>query len=188
EMTSVMLIMVPKKGERTTQLLERERKSARQVYQDNQRNMRSIRRGDAILVMIEMTSVMLIMVPKSERTTQLLERERKSARQVYQDNQRNMMSIRRGDPILLMIEMTPVMLIMVPKKGEMITQLPEREWRTTEQNHQDNQTNMMMIRKGDRILPMIEATAPMLIIVRESKPCSFTAAQCECNLATLFQY
>uniref|UniRef100_M8C232 35 kDa SR repressor protein n=1 Tax=Aegilops tauschii TaxID=37682 RepID=M8C232_AEGTA len=51
-----------------------------------------------------------------ERTTQLLERERKSARQVYQDNQRNMMNIRRGDPILVMIEMTSVMLIMVPKK------------------------------------------------------------------------
>ncbi|EMS55039.1 Serine/arginine-rich splicing factor 12 [Triticum urartu] len=53
---------------------------------------------------------------KGERTTQLLERERKSARQVYQDNQRNMMNIRRGDPILVMIEMTSVMLIMVPKK------------------------------------------------------------------------
>uniref|UniRef100_A0A453HTF8 Uncharacterized protein n=1 Tax=Aegilops tauschii subsp. strangulata TaxID=200361 RepID=A0A453HTF8_AEGTS len=99
-----------------TLLHRREWKSLpKQNHKASRKNMITVR-TDPIPMMMERSAAMLIMFPKSERTTQLLERERKSARQVYQDNQRNMMNIRRGDPILVMIEMTSVMLIMVPKR------------------------------------------------------------------------
>ncbi|KAM0858402.1 hypothetical protein ACQ4PT_047857 [Festuca glaucescens] len=124
EKTAVMLIMVPKKGEMTTLPLEIKRRSTWQISQDSRSNMMRIRRGDHLLLMIEMTTMILIMVQKSVMTTQLPEREWRTTVQNHQDNQKNMRTI-RGDPILMMVERTTVMLITIPEKGEMTTQLPE---------------------------------------------------------------
>jgi hypothetical protein len=66
----------------------------------------------------------------------------------------------------------------------MTIQLPEKEWRTTGQNHQHNQKNMRTIRRRDPILIAIERTTVTLIMVPESKPCSFTAAKC--NFSSLY--
>jgi hypothetical protein len=86
--------------------------------------------------------------------------------------------------ILLCYTRTNVVYTPLSLEGEMRTQLPEREWKTTVQNHQDNQKDMRMIRIG--ISMTIERTAVMLIMVPESRPCSSTAAKCDkCNLAML---
>jgi hypothetical protein len=70
----------------------------------------------------------------------------------------------------------------------MTIQLPEKEWRTTGQNHQHNQKNMRMIRRRDPILITILRTTVTLIMVPKSKLCSFTAAKCDrSKLAMLFQ-
>jgi hypothetical protein len=64
----------------------------------------------------------------------------------------------------------------------MTTRLPEIE-RSAGQNHQDSLRNMMIVRREDHLLLMIEMTTMILIMVQKSKFCSFTAAKCvSCNL------
>jgi hypothetical protein len=121
----------------------------------------------------------------------------------------------RGDPILMTVERTTVMLITVPEsklcsfsvlnvtavsllcysrtngfhtllsqEGEMTTQLPEIERRSTGQNHRDSWRYMMIIRRGDHLLLMIEVTTMILIMVQKSKFCCFTGTKCvSCNLS-----
>jgi hypothetical protein len=149
----------------TTQLPERDWRTTMQNHQDNQKNTRMIR-GDHIPMMIERTAVMLIMVPEGKP---------------FYFAAANVTSV-----ILLSYTRTNVGYTPLSSEAEMSIQLPEREWRTTVQNHQDNQENTTMIRRGDHILMTIERSAMMLIMVPESKPCSFTAAKCnKCNLAML---
>jgi hypothetical protein len=135
--------------------LERKWKTTMQNHQDNRKNTRMIRR-DHILTTTERTVVMLIMVPEGKP---------------FSFAAANVTSV-----ILICYTRNNVTYTPLSSEAEMKT-LPEREWRATVQIHQDNQEYTTMIRRGDHIFMMIERTAMMMIMLLESKPCSFMAAK-----------
>ena len=59
-------ILLPQEGVVTTLLHQRERKSARQNHQDNQKNMTTIRSWDPVLLVVEVNVMTLIMIPMSK--------------------------------------------------------------------------------------------------------------------------
>lgn len=106
-------------GKMTTLLPQMGKKSVRN---NHQANMISVRSRELILLIIEMTVVMLIIATMKYKTTLHRQRLRTSGRQNHQESQTNMIRIQSGDPMPLMIEMTAVMLILVPKTMCMLTE------------------------------------------------------------------
>lgn len=163
-----------------------------------------IRSGDPIVVMIEVTAVMLIIVSKrggqqlmardpvparghpdhpldhtqeGEMPTLLPQREKKSVGNNHQDSQKNMINIGSGDPILLMIEMTAVVLIIVIMKCKVTALLHQRLRKSARQNHQESQKNITRIQRGDPMPLMIEMTAMMQLMVPEIAICMSTGSR-----------
>lgn len=75
--------------------------------------MMRIRGRDLILPLTEMTAGKPAMITMSEMTTLLHQKERKNAWRNHQDCQMNMIRIRSGDPVVVMMGTTVVMLILV---------------------------------------------------------------------------